>query len=30
VLLSLGAYVEVIVHRLFQNRGLLNTLQHLL
>lgn len=30
VLLSIGAYVEVIVHRLFQNRGLLRALQHLL
>lgn len=30
VLLSLGAYVEVIVHRLFQNRGLLQALQRLL
>ncbi len=30
VLLSMGAYVEVIVHRLFQNRGLVHALQRLL
>jgi len=30
VLLSLGAFVEVVVHRLFQNRGLVHLLQRVL
>jgi type III secretion protein T len=30
VLLSVGTYVEVIVHRLFQNRGLVHALQQVL